>query len=221
MLTGLFTMLAKRGVTTISTRTDRIDQVLVKVFDELETKAEANQLELTFRVRRGLHGSSSRFRHALKLAVLRDRVSIDGPENQDIRLSPTKLPYEHLDHLPGGPALYEGLANVFLAAYEPEVESHRSVTGGHRAGPVESIPLFVFTTDTRGVLCRCSVTGGHRAGPVELAVVLQGGEVNKATSTENQRSSPHASREDRERRGNCRALQLPPHVSAADPNSQP
>ena len=120
LLTGLFTVLAKRGITTISIRTDRIDEVLVKVFEDLEGRVEAEQLQLTFRIRQGLHGTSSQFRNALKLAALRDRISIDNPEYQDVRLSTTKLPYEHLQHLPGGHTLYEDLAEIFLAAYEPD-----------------------------------------------------------------------------------------------------
>lgn len=119
LLTGLFSVLAQRGVSTISIRTDRVDEVLVQVYKELEKRAAADRLELTFQIRRGLHGTSSQLRKALKLAALRDRVSIDNPEYQDIRLSATKLPYEHLDRLPGSKGLYEDLADIFLSSYEP------------------------------------------------------------------------------------------------------
>ena len=119
MLTGLFSVLADRGISTLSIRTDRVDRVLVKVYEELATRASEEGLELTFNIRRGLYGTSSQLRNALKLAALRDRVSIDNPEYQDVRLSVDKLPYEHIQHLPGSASLYEQLADVFLAAYEP------------------------------------------------------------------------------------------------------
>lgn len=120
LLTGLFSVLAQRGVSTISIRTDRVDEVLVQVYNELEKRAAEEQLELTFQIRRGLHGTSSQLRKALKLAALRDRVSIDNPEYQDVRLSATKLPYEHLCRLPGTADLYKDLADIFLSSYEPE-----------------------------------------------------------------------------------------------------
>lgn len=119
LLTGLFSVLAHRGVSTLSIRTDRVDRVLVSVYEELASRASEERLELTFKIRRGLHGTSSQLRNALKLAALRDRVSIDNPEYQDVRLSRDKLPYKHIERLPGSEDLYEHLADVFLSAYEP------------------------------------------------------------------------------------------------------
>ncbi len=120
LLTGLFSVLAKRGISTISIRTDRVDETLVQVYEELEGKAPVEGLELTFQIRQGLHGTSSQLRNALKLAALRDRVSIDNPEYQDVRLSAAKLPYHHVGLLPGSEKMYEELADVFLDAYEPD-----------------------------------------------------------------------------------------------------
>jgi 3-dehydroquinate dehydratase len=124
LLTGLFSVLAQRGISTISIRTDRVDEVLVQVYEQLEKTADAESVELTFQIRQGLHGTSSQLRRALKLAALRDRVSIDNPEYQDIRLSESKLPYEHLSRLPGSEKMYEELADTFLAAYEPDSFAH-------------------------------------------------------------------------------------------------
>jgi hypothetical protein len=116
---GLFAALASRGLTTFSIRIDQFDPVVKSVFDRLAVRAEAEGIELRFRVRpHPVHHDSLTIQNALARAAQRDLISFDNPEYQDIRI---KLAGDEarriLSKLPGGPALYDGLADEFVDAY--------------------------------------------------------------------------------------------------------
>lgn len=119
LFTGLFGALARRGFTSFSIRTDRLDSALVLVFDRLRERSEDWHLNLRFTISRNAHGESATVREALASASLRGLVSIDNPEFQHIRLAPSKI--EQLvdeDRLPGDRSLYDELAELFITNYE-------------------------------------------------------------------------------------------------------
>lgn len=116
---GLFAALASRGLTTFSIRVDQFDPVVKGVFDRLAERAEAEDVQLRFRIKpHPIHHDSLTIQNALARAAQRDLISFDNPEYQDIRI---KLAEEEarriLEGLPGGAALYTGLAEEFVCAY--------------------------------------------------------------------------------------------------------
>lgn len=116
-VTGIFGVLAKRGYTKVSIRTDMLDEAMAKAFTRLAERAKASDLDLRFRVNRDLYGTSPVIRTAISRAAQRDLISLDNPEYQDIRFTANARSLD-LDHLPGGSAMYKELADVFIASYE-------------------------------------------------------------------------------------------------------
>jgi hypothetical protein len=117
-MTGLFAAIAKRGVTSISIRSDLIDESVKASYDRLLERAPELGLNIRFAVRQNSSGESSTVHEAIASAGLRNIISIDNPEFQHIRLQPTKLEQIiNLDELPGGASLYYDLAEAFLSHY--------------------------------------------------------------------------------------------------------
>ena len=116
---GLFAGLAMRGLTTFSIRIDQFDPPIKRVFDGLAQRAAEAELNLRFRIKpHPLHQDSLTIQGALARAAQRDLISFDNPEYQDIHI---KLAQDEavrvLAGLPGGPELYEALADEFVRAY--------------------------------------------------------------------------------------------------------
>ena len=116
---GLFAALAMRGLTTFSVRIDQFDPVVKGVFDHLAQRAAQADIQLRFRIKpHPVHRDSLTIQNALARAAQRDLISFDNPEYQDIHI---KLGADEarrvLEGLPGGPDLYEGLADEFVDAY--------------------------------------------------------------------------------------------------------
>ena len=119
LFTGLFAALAKRGFTSFSIRTDRVDGSVKAVFDELTERANDLALNLRFIVKPNAHGESATVREALANASLRGLISIDNPEFQHVRLQPDKMDQiVRSEALPGGADLYDDLAKTFIDHYE-------------------------------------------------------------------------------------------------------
>lgn len=116
---GLFAALATRGLTAFSIRVDQFDPVIKGVFDKLMERAPQEHVELRFRIKpHPIHHDSLTIQNALSRAAQRDLISFDNPEYQDIRI---KLGGDEaqriLSGLPGGPELYERLADEFVSDY--------------------------------------------------------------------------------------------------------
>ena len=116
---GLFAGLAVRGLTTFSVRIDQFDPVVKEVFDDLTRRAKEAGIQLRFRIKpHPVHRDSLTIQNALARAAQRDLISFDNPEYQDIHI---KLAADEarrvLEGLPGGPVLYEGIADEFVDAY--------------------------------------------------------------------------------------------------------
>jgi len=116
---GLFAGLALRGLTTFSIRIDQFDPPIKRVFDGLTKQAAEADINLRFRISpHPLHQDSLTIQGALARAAQRDLISFDNPEYQDIHI---KLARDEairvLEGLPGGPSLYEQLADEFVNAY--------------------------------------------------------------------------------------------------------
>ena len=116
---GLLAALASRGLTAFSIRVDQFDPVVKGVFDHLAARAEAEDIQLRFRIKpHPIHHDSLVIQNALARAAQRDLISFDNPEYQDIRIMLAADEARRiLDGLPGGAALYDGLADEFVSAY--------------------------------------------------------------------------------------------------------
>jgi hypothetical protein len=118
-LTGLLAALANRGVRVISIRGDEFYRAIEQAFHALESTANERAIEPRFAVFLDpVHGDSPVIREAISSVVLRDLASLDNPEYQDLRLKLTRGQAELLlKTLPGGAALYELIADAFIASY--------------------------------------------------------------------------------------------------------
>jgi light-regulated signal transduction histidine kinase (bacteriophytochrome) len=122
---GLFAALARRGETSFSIRVDQFDPVIKDVYDDLDSRAAGEGIELRFRIQpHPVHKDSLTIQGALARAAQRDLISFDNPEYQDIRIKLASEEAEKiLDGLPGSPRLYERLAERFVCAYSGERHS--------------------------------------------------------------------------------------------------
>jgi hypothetical protein len=116
---GLFSALAVRGLGTLSIRIDQFDPVIKDVYDKLAERADAEGVQLRFRINpHPIHRDSLTIQGALSRAAQRDLISFDNPEYQDIRI---KLDADEagqiLEGLPGGADLYRRLADDFVSQY--------------------------------------------------------------------------------------------------------
>jgi hypothetical protein len=118
--TGLFAALALRGRPAISIRGDRFDKILARIFDELRVKADAEDIDLRFRIRpHRIHGDSPTVRAAVKAATQADLISLDNPEYQDIRFKIGREDAEFfLASLPLPKDVFDWLAESFLDQYD-------------------------------------------------------------------------------------------------------
>lgn len=116
---GLFAALALRGQTALSIRADRFDGSFKSVFDELNRRAQGEDIDIRFRIKpHPLHGDSSTVRDGIAAAAQRGLISFDSPECQDIRLRlGSDDADELLKHIPGKQKLFNHLADTFLASY--------------------------------------------------------------------------------------------------------
>ncbi len=117
--TGLFAALAIRGHHVLTLRTERFDQAIETIVNELMRTAKAKDIDVRFRVRlHPIHGDSQTVRDALASAAQRDLISFDNPEYQDIRLRiGVNDAKEFLNAIPGGEPLFSDLASKFLQSY--------------------------------------------------------------------------------------------------------
>ena len=118
-LVGLLAALAKRGVIAISIRGREFYEAVECAFHSLE--AVAGKFDVTpwfVIVLDPIHGDSPAIKESISSAVLRDIVSLDNPEYQDLRIKfgPTEADIL-LDNVPGGPELFDVLASTFIDAY--------------------------------------------------------------------------------------------------------
>lgn len=121
LFSGLLAALSRTGITTLSIRADRLDSAVEAVYEALTARADSLGLKLRFHIHPDpRHGGSQTVQDALASAAQRDLVSFDNPEYMNVRLKSTALEDSvRLEQLPGGAALYEELAGVFVQHYEP------------------------------------------------------------------------------------------------------
>lgn len=124
MFDGLLAELTRLGVSTLSLRTDKLDEAIEWTFQRLEQEARRYELDIRFRISRDLHGESTAVREAIARAAQRNRISLDNPEYQDLRIKRSAANID-TETLPGGAALYQLLARAFLESYEGSVEAHQ------------------------------------------------------------------------------------------------
>lgn len=115
LLTGMFAVLADRGIKSVSIRGQSLDGVMVKAGEELQEIATAEGLEPTFQLRSGLYGTSQELREALQAAVQRGVITVDFI-GQAIRLCARDLRPESLHRYPGNMETYQRFAAAFLNA---------------------------------------------------------------------------------------------------------
>ena len=117
LLTGIFTALAQKGITSLPVRGKRVDEVFVATCGELDKLVEQEGLESPFLLRLGLWGSSSKLRDAFSCAVQRGVIRFNL-RDQEIRLSADELRFEYFSKQTASAKMYECLANALLAEYE-------------------------------------------------------------------------------------------------------
>ena len=117
LLTGIFTGLAQKEITSLSLRGRRIDEVFVATCGELDKLVEKEGLEPPFLLRLGMRSNSRKLRTAFNCAVQRGAIRFNIPD-QEIRLSADALRFEYLSGQAASAKMYECLANAFLAEYE-------------------------------------------------------------------------------------------------------
>ena len=118
LLTGIFTGLAQKEITSLSVKGRHIDEAFVVTCGELDKLVEKEGLEAPFLLRMGLWGSSRKLRAALDRAIQRGLIRFNIAE-QEIRLSAHTLHYEFLPEQTGNAEMYEYLADALLAEHEP------------------------------------------------------------------------------------------------------
>ena len=116
LLTGIFTGLAQRGITSLSLRDRRIDEVFVATCGELDKLVEKEGLEPPFMLRAGLWSRSHELRTAFSHAVQRGAIKFNFCD-REIRLSADTLCLEALSGQTGGAEMYKRLADALLAEY--------------------------------------------------------------------------------------------------------
>ena len=118
LLTGIFSGLAQKEITSISARGTRIDETFVAVCGELDKLIEKEGLESPFLLRLGMWGGSRKLRTAFSRAVQRGAIRFNIFD-REIGLSADALRYEYLSGQIGSAEMYERLAHAFLAEHEP------------------------------------------------------------------------------------------------------
>ncbi len=121
MLSGLVRVLSDRGYSSFVVKGDRLDAAFEAAYRRLTEVAGKFNLDVRFQIARDDFGESQILRMALNGAAQRDLVSFDNPEFQDMRLDRTKVSAVRMERIPGGRALFEDLADVFLDEYEKYV----------------------------------------------------------------------------------------------------
>lgn len=118
-ITGLLAALAAQGVHVVSIRDREFYEAVENTYKVLADEAPERAVELLFHISRSrMYRDSPDVREGIARAVQRDLISLDNPEYQDMRLkmSPTSAG-RYLSAVPGGSALFEGLARRFLQFY--------------------------------------------------------------------------------------------------------
>lgn len=117
--TGLFAMLAIRGLRGLSVRRRDFAPVVKQLYDRLESEADGRDLHLPFLILPDeIHSDSQTIEDGLAQAANMDVISRDNPrfENITITVAPEDAA-DLLDDLPGGRELYDALAEDFLKLY--------------------------------------------------------------------------------------------------------
>jgi hypothetical protein len=116
--TGLFAALAARRFETVGQTDESFFQAVERAFDRLQQQALERRLDVRFRVRlHPIHRDSEVVREGLSRAARARLVSLDNPAFRNVRLciSPSEAS-RYLERLPGGPELYNQLADSFIAS---------------------------------------------------------------------------------------------------------
>lgn len=116
---GLLAALVEKGIGVLSTRGEPFYRAVEASYRELEAVAHTRRLDPRFVILVDpIHGDSPVVREAVYGATLRHLASLDAPEFSDLRI---KLDHAQaqtlLRHLPGGPGVYEEIAEIFLSSY--------------------------------------------------------------------------------------------------------
>lgn len=118
-VSGLLASFARKGIAAVSLRSPGFYTAALDAFGRLSQLAEKYEIDVRFYVFLDpIYGDSPVIREAVSDAVQRNLISLDNPEYQDLRL---RIGSDEanllLAKLPGGPELYEQLAEAFLADY--------------------------------------------------------------------------------------------------------
>lgn len=113
LMTGLFATLAQKGITSISTEDNRIDQALGATFPSVQRLGEQENLKICFRIiPHSIHGDSGAVQNALFRAQQRGVLSYSSIcWNIEISKDNASL---YLEHVSGSQSFYEALAREFL-----------------------------------------------------------------------------------------------------------
>lgn len=118
-MAGLFAGLARRNVSTVSTKDPAFYRSVKAGFEKLREVLGANKsdIRLDFRVFLDpLYGDSAVVRQALGSSSQQRLVSFDNPEFVDARMKFVHQEADEiLEHLPGLPEWYDQVAEAFLA----------------------------------------------------------------------------------------------------------
>lgn len=116
LLTGLFAVLVSRGIRSLSTRRNRLDEAFEKLYEDIEREARDANLTVSFRLtRHPFHGNSQDLQQELTSAAKRDLISFQNPEYTEIslKMEPDEAPL-YLRTVPGSAEMYERLTTKFL-----------------------------------------------------------------------------------------------------------
>lgn len=120
-MTGLLSGLAARGVHVVTISDTDFYEAVVKVFNELERRAEEQgNIDLRFWLMIDeIHGDSPDIRDSITSAQQRRLVSLDNPtfENMRMKLTSAEDAAPYLANVPGGRELFLELAEVFTHQY--------------------------------------------------------------------------------------------------------
>lgn len=118
-MTGFLAALAAKKVTVVSIRDTEFYAAVVQTFEELERTAEHAGISLKFWLTQdATHGDAPEVREGITKAVQRDLISLDNPTYTQMRLKITQDDAQrYLERVPGGPAVFLSLADVFMRAY--------------------------------------------------------------------------------------------------------
>lgn len=116
---GLLAALVEKGVGVLAARGESFYRAVEASYRALEAAAPSHRLDPRFVIFVDpIHADSPVVRKAVYNATLRDIAALDSPDFRNLRI---KLDHSQaqalLSRLPGGPPLYDRIAEVFLSSY--------------------------------------------------------------------------------------------------------